>query len=96
MNSVIVAVLILDIHLPGSLSLKDKRMVLRSLKDKVSKKFNVSVAELNYLDKWQRSQIGIAQIGNEYGFLEKSIDTIFRMIDNIHELEVIDHSVEYV
>ena len=92
----IVAVLTVDLHLPGSLSLKDKRMVIRSLKDRLSRKFNISIAEVDYQDKWQRAQLGIAQVGNEYKFLEKSMNTIFRILDNHLEAEVIDHFIEYL
>lgn len=92
----IVAVMTVDLFLPGSLSLKEKRMILRSLKDRLGKKFNVSVAEVDYQDKWQRAQLGIAQVGNEYGFLEKSMNRIFQLLDNHNDAEIIEHMVEYL
>ena len=86
----------INLYLPGCGSLKEKRMILRSIKDKVSKKFNVSIAEVDYNDKWQRSQIGIAQVGNDYGFLGSCMTNIFNLIDTNAQAEIVDHSVEYL
>ena len=49
-----------ELLIPGSASLKDKRRVLRSLLDRIRARFNVSTAELDFHDKWQRTRIGIA------------------------------------
>ena len=92
----IVAVLTVDLYIPGATSLKEKRAVLRKLKDRVGKKFNVSIAEVEFMDKWQRARIGVAQVGNDYKFLEKSINTIFKVIDNVDDAQVTDHSLEYL
>ncbi|MCB0274040.1 MAG: DUF503 domain-containing protein [Calditrichaeota bacterium] len=92
----IVAVLRVELYIPGSTSLKDKRAVLRSVKDRLSKKFNVSVAETDHQDKWQRAELGFAQVGSDYGFLEQNINKIFNILDNAHDFEVVDHLVEYL
>ena len=54
-----VGLLTLDIHIPDAQSLKDKRQVIRSLKDKLRRQFNVAVAELDHHDLWQRSVVGV-------------------------------------
>ncbi len=92
----IVAVLTVDLFLPGSTSLKDKRAVIRSMKDRLGNKFNISIAEVDYQDKWQRARIGVAQVGSDYKFLEKSMDTIFKAIDNNVAAMVTDHLIEYL
>ena len=92
----IVAVLRVELFIPGSTSLKDKRAVLRSIKDRLARKFNISIAETDHQDKWQRAEIGIAQVGSDYGFLEQSITKIFNILDNQNEFEVTDHLVEYL
>jgi hypothetical protein len=92
----IIAVLTVDLYLPGASSLKEKRAVIRSIKDRVGKKFNVSIAEVDFMDKWQRARLGIAQVGNDYKFLESSMNTIFKVIDNDLEAEVSDHLIEYL
>jgi hypothetical protein len=68
-----VAVLRIDLHLPYARSLKDKRMALRSLRDRLRKRFNVSVSELEHQDLWQRATIGIASIGPDPGYLEDQL-----------------------
>lgn len=92
----IVAVMTVELYLLGSTSLKDKRAVLRRLKDRLGNKFNISIAEVDHQDKWQRAQLGIAQVGSDYKYLEKSMNTIFTIIDNDIEVEVVDHLIEYL
>ena len=66
-----IALLTLDIHIPHAHSLKDKRMVVRRIKDRLRSKFNVSVAEVDHQDLWQRSQISVVTVGADEGFLQK-------------------------
>ncbi len=54
-----VGLLTLELHIDDAQSLKDKRQVLRSLKDRLRAKYNVAVAELEYHETWQRSVVGI-------------------------------------
>ena len=57
-----VGLLTLELHIPDAQSLKDKRQVLRSLKDKLRREFNVAVAELDHQDVWQRSVVGVVTL----------------------------------
>jgi uncharacterized protein YlxP (DUF503 family) len=57
----VVALLSLELHVAGARSLKDKRMVVRSVKDRL-RKYNVAVAELEHQDLWQRAGIGVVTI----------------------------------
>jgi uncharacterized protein YlxP (DUF503 family) len=90
-----VGVLVLEMHMQSSFSLKEKRFVIKSVKDRLSKKFNVSVAELDYLDKWQRAKIGIATISNSYGHVEESLQKIFTFLDDIDDFEITSYDYEY-
>jgi hypothetical protein len=56
-----IAVLQVDLHIPYSQSLKDKRLVLRRIKDRLQK-FNVAVAEVDHQDTWQRATLGVVTI----------------------------------
>ena len=58
----IVGLLTLDLHIPAANSLKSKRMVIKSLIEKIKNRFNVSVAEVDAQNLWQRSVIGIAYV----------------------------------
>jgi uncharacterized protein YlxP (DUF503 family) len=91
----IVGILIIELMLFESSSLKDKRIVLKSVKDRL-KKFNVSIAELDFQDKWQRAELGIALIGNQQGFVEKSLRQIFNQLDHSDAFEIINYSFDYV
>ncbi len=92
----IIAVLTVDLLLYDSASLKDKRGVIRRLKDRLKNKFNISIAEVEYLDKWQRARLGVAQVGGDYKFLEKNMHKILEMIDAYEAVEVTEHLIEYL
>ncbi len=68
---VVIALLTLDIHIPDAHSLKDKRMVVRRLKDRLRTKFNVAVSEVDHQDLWQRSRLSVVTVGSDETFLEK-------------------------
>src|SRR5882672_1842658 len=64
----------------GSHSLKEKRSVVRRVKDLVQQKFNVSIAEVGANDVWQRAVIGLALVGNERRFVESQLDEVLAFI----------------
>ena len=61
----IIGVVTLDFHLPMCHSLKSKRFVVKSLKDRLANKFNVAVAEVDYADMWQRARIAVVTVSGE-------------------------------
>lgn len=61
----VIGVLTLEIHVEDSHSLKDKRHVVKSLKDRLRERFNVSVAEIDGLDSWQRATVAVATVSND-------------------------------
>lgn len=91
-----IGLLTLEIYLPEAHSLKDKRQVLRSLKDRLRGKFNVAVAELEGQDSWQRSVVGVVSLANNVGYLEQSLRTVLAESERqlgrdlaSHELEIL-------
>jgi len=90
----IVGLLTLDLHIHGSHSLKEKRFVIKSLIDRVKNKFNVSIAEVDANDLWQRSVIGIACVSNETVMINKVFGQIKNLVDDIHSVELIDSTME--
>jgi len=68
-------------------SLKEKRSIIKRINAKLRKSFNVSVAELDYLDLWQRTKFGIVTISNERVHAEQVIQSVFAVIDSFPELE---------
>ena len=75
--------LTLEIHLSESRSLKDKRQVMRSLKDRLRHRFNVSVAELDGQDSWQHAVVGIVAISAAGGYLEKALQAALEESERI-------------
>ena len=71
-----IGLLTLEIHILDAQSLKDKRQVLRSLKDRLRAHYNVAVAELEHQETWQRSRVGVVTISGDSGYLEKTLAEI--------------------
>lgn len=89
-----VGLLTLELHIPEAQSLKDKRQVLRSLKDRLRGQFNVAVAELDHHDVWQRSVIGIVTLSNEQGHVEESLQNVLAEADRLLGPVLISHAME--
>jgi hypothetical protein len=90
----IVGLLTLDLHLPEASSLKAKRHILQSLKDKIKSRFNVSIAEVDANNLWQRSVIGIACVANETKLINKVFEDVKNLIQNTPSVELIDSTME--
>ncbi len=90
----IVGLLTLDLHIFESHSLKEKRFVIKSLIDRIKNKFNVSVAEVDANDLWQRSVIGIAFVSNETVMVNKVFEQIKNLVVSIHSVELLDSQME--
>ena len=71
-----IGVLTLELRLEHSHSLKEKRHVLESLKDRLRHKFNVSVAEIDYHDLWQRSVVAAVTVSRDQVFAEKVLRAV--------------------
>ena len=91
-----VGLLTLELHIPDAQSLKDKRQVLRSLKDKLRRDFNVAVAEMEHQDSWQRSVVGIVTISNEEKHLREVLQKVLDEADRILGSFLINQAVEIV
>ncbi len=85
----------LEIFLPYSHSLKEKRKVISAFKDRIRKKFNVAVAELDFLDKWQRAKIGIITINIQPGFVDQVLRRIIEEAEQNLEAEILKTEIHY-
>jgi uncharacterized protein YlxP (DUF503 family) len=68
-----IALLTLEIHIPHAQSLKDKRMVVRRLKDRLRSKFNVAVSETDHQDLWQRATLSIVTVGSDEEYARQTL-----------------------
>ncbi|MCD5414913.1 MAG: DUF503 domain-containing protein [Clostridiales bacterium] len=89
-----VAICSIKIHIYESHSLKEKRHIVRSIVEKTKHKFNVSIAEIGYEDKWQLSKIGISCVSNSKKHLEKVIDRVVNIFENDERFEVLEIEIE--
>lgn len=90
----ILGLLQLDILIPESNNLKEKRSTIKSLKETIRKRFNVSIAETGKLDKWSRSEISITKVSNEAKFIRQEFQKIQKDIENRYPVEIIDKQEE--
>lgn len=94
-----IAYLMLEIRIEAAHSLKDKRQVLRSMKDRLRNSFNVSVAEIDATDLWQRATLGVVSISDSREYLEGLMHNVEReavRLANNAGAEVVDSFLEYV
>lgn len=83
------AVLTVEIHVPASSSLKEKRAVLRALLDGARSRFGVASAETDHQDTWQRSELAFAAVSGSIGHTDEVLDSVERFIWAHPELEVL-------
>ena len=92
----VVGVLELDLGFPGHRSLKTKRQVLRSLKDRIGHKFNVSVAEVDGHNLWQRGSLGVACVSTDPRHAEEVLHKIVDFVESAGagRCNILDFSIE--
>jgi len=93
---VIVGVCRLTLMTPESHSLKEKRMVVRSVKDRTRLKFNVAIAEVGSQDNWQEAVLGFAVVANEKNFVQEMLAKIVNFIDSLGIAKIIDEEKDIV
>ena len=90
----IVGTLKLRLVLRESHSLKDKRRVLKSLKDTLSNKFNISVAETDEQDVWQTAELGVAAVGTDGPFVQSVLTGVVNYVRIFGGVELVDSEQE--
>lgn len=81
----------IELFVPNSNSLKEKRFILESLKKRIRQRFNVSIAEVGDTEKWQRVTFGVAIVSNETKFIDQVISQIINFIEVDGRLEILDY-----
>lgn len=82
----IIGLRVFDLHIQGTQSLKAKRFVLRSLKDRIARGFNVAIAETDHQDKWQRAELAVVTVAGERRAVERTLDAVLDLLDQEPEL----------
>ena len=89
-----IGVLQMDFLLTGARSLKDKRRVIKGLKDQLRHRYNCSVAETDYMDLWQRARITVCVVSNESRHANTQLNEIARFAGNRHGAELVNYGIE--
>ena len=89
-----VGVLQLELSIPSAFSLKDKRQVVKSLKDRIAHAHNVSVAEVGALDEHRRSVIGVAMVANDGRYVEGALSKLVDFVKTVHAVDLMDYQID--
>lgn len=90
----IVGLCTVELYMPDADSLKAKRQILLSLKDRLRDKFNVSVAEVADQDLWQKAVLGIACVANEGAHVNQVLDQAINLIRSVRTLEMVQSRID--
>jgi uncharacterized protein YlxP (DUF503 family) len=91
-----IGVLTLELSLPESHSLKDKRHTVRGLKDRLRVKFNVAVAEIGYQETWQRALISAVTVSGDHEHAERVLQSVEREAASLLGGSLVDTTVEWL
>jgi len=92
----VVGLLSMELYIPESGSLKMKRMVLKSIKDKLRRDFNISIAEVGANDLWRRTLLGISVVSNDRKFANKVLNKIVDRISTNGSVNIITYDIEFL
>ena len=91
-----VGLLQLEVHLPTAQSLKDKRSIVKRLKDQLRGQFNVAVAELDPNERWQRATVGISTLGEDRTYVQGVLTQVTEWVRKTGLVELIQVEQEYL
>ena len=92
----VIAYAVFDLHLPGCRGLKEKRMIVRSLKSRIRNDFEVSAAEVGAQDLLQRAEIGVAVVGPDQAPLDALLQNILSFVESNLDGEVLEYRNEFL
>ena len=90
----IVGICTIELFLPDNRSLKDKRQALKSLMDRIKRRFNVAIAEVDAQDLWQKTVLGVACVGNQKHYVNEVLDKVIGVIRGTPSVEITDYRLE--
>lgn len=89
-----IGVLQMDLRICGARSLKEKRRVVKSLKQLLRNRFNCSVSEVDFKDQWQRARLAACVVGDDSRFVNTQLNEIVRFSENKSGAELMDYEIE--
>jgi uncharacterized protein YlxP (DUF503 family) len=85
-----VGIVRIELHLPAATSLKDKRSVVRGLKDRIRQRVHAAVAEVDHQDLWQRAALGVAVVSGERRQVGEMLQSVRRLVESTFGAELLD------
>jgi len=92
----IVGIMTVELFIPLSDSLKSKRFAVKSIKERLKNRFNISISEVDNNDKWQRATLGVAMVSNETQYIESNLTKVLNQILGDYRVEVLDSKITYI
>lgn len=90
-----VGVCTIELRLPGNGSLKGKRSIIKSIRSRVSREYNVSIAEVAEQNSWQRAVLGVACVSSSAEYAHGQLERVVEWIEsNRLDLELLDYQIE--
>jgi uncharacterized protein YlxP (DUF503 family) len=90
----VIGLLTLELHFPGARSLKDKRQALRSLEQRVRNRHNVSLAEVEHQDLWQRATLAVVSVNTDQVHLEQTLSAVAGEAASARDVLLVDQHME--
>jgi len=85
-----VGVVRVELHIPAAQSLKDKRQVVRGLKDRIRERVHAAVAEVDHQDLWQRAALGVAVVAADHTHAAELLQSVRRLVEQAYGAEITD------
>ena len=92
----VVGTLVVRLVIPGAQSLKDRRRVLKSVKDRIRNGFNVSVSEIDASEFWQRATLGIAMAGDDRRYINGALSELINFLRVQPGSQLVDYELEFL
>ena len=90
------AVLTLELDIAHALSLKDKRRAIRSVRDRIAHRWNVSIAETGLQDVLRHAVFSVAMVGSDHGYVEGALAKIVDFVRTVPQVDLDDYSINFV
>ena len=95
-NKMLIGVLSLKLYIAGNASLKDKRRVIKALKDKLRNRFNVAVSEVGNNDVWQNAELAVATVGTDKRHVNSLLSHVVKFVESSRSAEIISFNTELI
>jgi uncharacterized protein len=91
-----IGVLQLELSVTDAMSLKDKRRVIKSLKDRIAHGHNVSIAEVGALDEHRRAILGVVMVSNDSRYVQGALSKLVDFVRAVPQVDLMDYQIEMI